>query len=285
MNHYRAIKIFLSKSSFKLSISAILATWLFALLWYIFFGSQIGLLFYTFYMYTPGVVAILYWFHKNSFNLAEKLNFIDLIRGFFGKFNISWFVGVLGVFIAAFVPFLIYAILEPENFDLASSLTFRNLFLRMLYIFLIGNFLALGEEVAWRQIIFNKIKEDKLNQLVFSSLVWVIWHFPLIFFFGYNGGLGVLNATITFSLTIFIFGLILAKLKNLSQSLFLITFLHALHNLLQQNFFPSFFVPSAQYKSLTGEFGVFTIIIYLLVFLSLHLIFEMKTKNNLDNNQ
>ncbi|KAG4094254.1 hypothetical protein H8356DRAFT_1046718 [Neocallimastix lanati (nom. inval.)] len=58
------------------------------------------------------------------------------------------------------------------------------------YAPLFNMFVAVGEEAGWRGYLYPKLKEKygKIQGWLYGGIIWSIWHWPIIWFIGYEYG-------------------------------------------------------------------------------------------------
>lgn len=120
---------------------------------------------------------------------------------------------------------------------------------------------ALGEEIGWRGFMvpafLNKFGFNKM--LVFSSLIWCVWHLPLIIAGDYIVGAPIWYQVSAFILCVFPIGVIIAILTIKSESIWPAALFHAAHNNFDQSVL-SVITDGVNEIYYVGETGVFTII-------------------------
>lgn len=133
-------------------------------------------------------------------------------------------------------------------------------------IFLMGCFAALGEELGWRGFLIPKLYGTSLRYpLIVSSLIWGVWHFPLILWGGYASSSLPLVSTLLFTVIILASGVFVGWLRMQSGSVWVAMVYHAAHNLFLQTAFEVFNKPGPSSEFLGGESGVIPCMAYFLV--------------------
>jgi membrane protease YdiL (CAAX protease family) len=95
-----------------------------------------------------------------------------------------------------------------------------------------------------------------------SSLIWGVWHFPLILWGGYaSSSLPFVSAGL-FLVDILLGGVFVGWLRMQSGSVWVAMFFHAAHNLFLQTAFEVFNKPGPQAEFLGGESGIIPICVY-----------------------
>ena len=133
------------------------------------------------------------------------------------------------------------------------------------YVFLIGGAgmagyvsTALGEEIGWRGYLVPVLAErwSFVRLSLVSGLIWAIWHYPLILFGGYNGGLNVFFALTCFTVMVVGISFAMAWLRLRSGSLWTAAIFHAAHNLYIQGVFTPLTRDTGGTAYFIDEFGV-----------------------------
>ena len=133
-------------------------------------------------------------------------------------------------------------------------------------IFIIGSVAALGEELGWRGFLIPKLyKTGVKNPLVVSSLIWGVWHFPLILWGGYASSDMPFVSAILFLVMILFAGVFVGWLRMVSGSVWVAMAYHSAHNLFLQTAFEVFNKPGLHSQYLSGESGVIPCLVYMVV--------------------
>jgi membrane protease YdiL (CAAX protease family) len=228
--------------------------------------AQVGNLI-LFVMWMPGLVSLAY-------RGAARLGLRD----------VGWRIGglrfwALAILIPLFIAALSYALSWglgigqmriPSDAAIerngASSLT--DLVLRITLIsVVIGYFGALGEELGWRGFLLPKLYDAGVKRpLLTSSIIWGLWHFPLIIGGGYASSDMPIVSVILFMITIIFAGAIVGWLRMASGSVWVATMYHAAHNFFMQTAFEIFNKPGPLSPYLAGESGVIPGLMFAAVF-------------------
>jgi uncharacterized protein len=126
-----------------------------------------------------------------------------------------------------------------------------------------GSIGALGEEIGWRGLLvpeLAKISSFTTTALV-SSFIWAIWHYPLIFLDGYNGGTPRWYSALCFTFLVLGVGTVSAWMRLKSGSVWTAMFLHASSNLYLYGIFEPLTQSTALTKYFAGEFGALLAVI------------------------
>ena len=117
---------------------------------------------------------------------------------------------------------------------------------------------ATGEEIGWRGLLVPALaKVYPFHKVaLYSSLVWLLYHVPLILAADYHGeGTPRWYSLVCFAAMVMAMGTVMAWLRTVSGSLWPPAVLHASHNLLVQAIFDGGTKPGEWSGYITGEFG------------------------------
>lgn len=135
-------------------------------------------------------------------------------------------------------------------------------------LFLFGNIAALGEELGWRGFMLPKMIEAKIKRpLLWSSLIWAAWHYPLILGGVYASSSSPFISLVLFTVMIICSGLFIGWLRMESGSVWIAMFYHACHNIFLQGAFAPFNKYGPLDPLLGNESGLIPCLIYILVLL------------------
>ncbi|MGB4985776.1 MAG: CPBP family intramembrane glutamic endopeptidase [Erysipelotrichaceae bacterium] len=126
---------------------------------------------------------------------------------------------------------------------------------------------AVGEEIGWRGYLVPKLLEtNSFNKTVLiSGIIWNLYHYPLIFFGGYNSGVNIGFAIVMFTISIFCVCTITAYLRFKTNSFWAPALFHASHNYFVQSVFDMLTTDVGATKYFTTEFGLGLMMFYLVV--------------------
>jgi membrane protease YdiL (CAAX protease family) len=126
---------------------------------------------------------------------------------------------------------------------------------------------ALGEEIGWRGLLVPELATvtSFTNTALVSGIIWAVWHFPLIFLGGYNGGTSRWYSALCFTPMVIGIATVLAWMRLKSGSVWTGMLLHASHNLFTQCIFDPLTQDTVVTKYVRGEFGVALAVVGLLV--------------------
>ena len=173
-------------------------------------------------------------------------------------------LGCLLPLIYLLIPYAVYWLLHPEAFayrGVSPVLVLRDLLPVMLLGTLFSLPSALGEETGWRGFMVPALfRRMGLNRtLVLSSLIWCVWHLPLLVCGDYMPGTPLWYQLPAFVLCIFPVGVMAGLLALESGSLWPAAFLHAAHNNYDQMVF-SVITAGADRMYFVSETGILTIV-------------------------
>jgi uncharacterized protein len=116
---------------------------------------------------------------------------------------------------------------------------------------------ALGEEIGWRGLLVPELSKvtSFTGTALISSIIWALWHFPILFLGGYNGGTPGWYSGLCFTALVMGIGTVFAWLRLKSGSVWPAMILHASHNLFIQGFLDPITKDTAITKYVRGEFG------------------------------
>jgi membrane protease YdiL (CAAX protease family) len=117
---------------------------------------------------------------------------------------------------------------------------------------------ALGEELGWRGFLVPELA--KVNGFtgigLISGILWAIWHYPLIFYGGYNANIPAWYAIGCFTVMLVAAGFIAAWLRLRSGSIWPAVIFHASHNMFIQLIFTPMTVDTGDTAYFIDEFGI-----------------------------
>lgn len=220
---------------------------------------------YLILMWMPAVAALIASVVKLKEN-GGKLRFKSVLTGC-GFRKCKWryiFMGCLIPLIYILVPYLLYWAVYPESFFTYATNPVGmciSILLAIIVGDLTGLVSALGEEIGWRGFMVPNLLErfGWKNTLLFSSLFWCLWHFPLILFDDYMSGTPLWYNLISFVLCIFPVGVIAGLLAIESGSVWPSALLHASHNNYDQAIF-GLMTNGDNKMYFVSETGIFTIV-------------------------
>ncbi len=117
---------------------------------------------------------------------------------------------------------------------------------------------ATGEEIGWRGLLVPQLARLTTfrNTWLLSSLVWLLYHVPLIIAADYHGaGTPLWYSLLCFTGLVFTMSAVMAWIRLASDSLWPCALLHASHNLIVQAIFDAGTTPGPYTGYVTGEFG------------------------------
>lgn len=123
---------------------------------------------------------------------------------------------------------------------------------------------AFGEELGWRGLMMPELAKmtDYRRVVLWGSLIWAVYHYPLILFSGYHSNAPLWYGTVMFTLSVSAISFVFAWLRLKSGSLWTGVLLHATHNLVIQGIFDRMTSDRGATVYLTGEFGIGLVVAY-----------------------
>ncbi len=116
--------------------------------------------------------------------------------------------------------------------------------------------IALGEELGWRGFLMPEVARTGSfrDSVVFTAIVWALWHVPVMIWGGYNAGTPLWYGLLWFAVSVTGTTVILGWLRFASNSVWPCALYHAVHNTLVQSVFDAASDgPRAPW--ILGEFG------------------------------
>lgn len=124
---------------------------------------------------------------------------------------------------------------------------------------------AFGEEVGWRGYLIPRLVEAEIPRpYLTSALIWCAWHVPLILWGGYAAGTSPVISALMFTLCITPVGLLYAKWRMTSGSVWPCVIAHGAWNIIIQSVFDPF-ATGANAATWVGESGMLTVAMVWLV--------------------
>ena len=125
---------------------------------------------------------------------------------------------------------------------------------------------AFGEELGWRGYLVPRLVEAGVQQPgLISALIWSFWHVPLILWGGYAVGPSPVLSALLFIVAITPVGLLLARWRMASGSVWPAVIAHASWNIVIQGVFD--YSSTGEKSALwIGESGILTVIVLWAVF-------------------
>lgn len=116
---------------------------------------------------------------------------------------------------------------------------------------------ALGEEIGWRGFLLPSLHTRLGFTLacLISGLIWAMWHYLGILYFGYHGTTPKIYALICFTLTVIELSFVLGYIRLKTKSIWPCAILHASHNLFIQSIMDSMTTKDGASAYIVGEFG------------------------------
>lgn len=214
------------------------------------------------------IIALLMWCPAIGAFIVQRLYYKgEKVLGFHKcsfKYNMMGFVLPL---IYLGVSYGIYWWITKDTLSGKPQLTSIGMFIAMFFSSFIT---ALGEEIGWRGFLLPKLSEATTvtYAIVFSGLIWAVWHFPLMITGVYKPGTPLWYQLSMFTIEILIISAMLTILRLKSNSVWPAAIFHASHNLFDQTVFMPLTVSdsSPYYIGETGILTAITMSIVLLIF-------------------
>ena len=191
---------------------------------------------YVLLMWIPAIAAVIASLVTLKDN-GEKIT-LRQINSLCGIRKCKWRYVFIGMFIPMIyltVPYAIYWIANPGSLH-TNATSVGGALIGVLLAIVLGNIgsmiTALGEEIGWRGFWVPRMEETfGVNKaLAITSIIWCLWHFPLIIFDDYMAGTPLWYNLLFFTLCIFPVGVIAGILALKSESVWPSAMLHAAHN-------------------------------------------------------
>lgn len=206
-------------------------------------------------MWIPGCTALVCYL---SFKLKDEIGLL------FHKCKIRYIVeGIALPFVYIGVSYVIYWIMHPETMKLTVDVRF---FVMLIIGIPLSMVTALGEEIGWRGFLVPRLyKQVGLEKtLVFTSLLWAVWHLPLLASGVYMPGTLLGFKIPLFTIIIFSEGIMIGILTLKSKSVWPAALFHAAHNHFDQAIFGEATISNDK-MYYVSETGVFTAIIVVIL--------------------
>lgn len=126
---------------------------------------------------------------------------------------------------------------------------------------------AIGEEIGWRGFLVPELSKmySYTKTSLITSLIWAVYHYPLLIFMDYNNGVSKVSSIIFFTISVTAISFTTTWLRLKSGSLWTGAILHASHNLFILNFFDLITIDYGKTKYITTEFGAGLALIYTII--------------------
>lgn len=207
------------------------------------------------------LMMILMWMPALS-ALIAKLVFYKGEKGILGfrkcQMKYIWQALLLPFFYFG-IPYLIYWIIFPGTLKFEFSTTFMIIVVSCIPLSMTT---ALGEEIGWRGFMVPRMLEawgfEKM--LCASSLIWCIWHMPILISGVYMPGTPLVFKIVMFIINIGSVGVIAGILTIRAKSVWPAAFLHAAHNAYDQAIF-SVYTVGENKMYFVSETGIITAVV------------------------
>jgi membrane protease YdiL (CAAX protease family) len=211
---------------------------------------------------SPAWVIALMWSPAVASIIARLIlheGFADVSFRFGGSSSRMWKTIVLALFFPTIIGLIAYGsawafgIVEFNSQGFIATLFFATF---------IGIFpsalLAAGEEIGWRGYMLKRLIDAGVPYPVLTSgLIWAAWHIPLVVTGAYVAGLSPLLTCVLLSISITSLGVVIARMRLETGSIWPAIVLHGAWNSIIQNAFdPAVYGASAALW--VGEAGILT---------------------------
>lgn len=217
-------------------------------------------------MWTPGIIGLLF-----RFIYRDWVDFPIKIAGF------KWWIFVLMLsFILTGIPFFISWISGVNGFtlyDFSDSRWFDigGVWLALAIMIpsriIIQSLFGLGEELGWQGYLVPKLIEHGAKRpFLTQAIIWSLWHSPLLLFGGYAvaNSSWMIVSVISYWFMISSLGMMISRITQKTQSVWLAAFFHGSHNFFIQQWWPMWTVAGGLNWLVTGEAAIITAIIFLI---------------------
>ena len=240
---------------------------------------------YLLLMWIPAISAIIAAFvamidKKENFSFKRFFDYLS-IRGCKLKYIL---LAILFPLVYLLIPYMIYWILFPNNFayhGVSLLLILQDILPSMILGIFFNLISAIGEEIGWRGFMFPSFLERMplKRVLLTTSLIWVLWHMPLLIVGGYMDGAPLWYRVPAFLFCILPVGIIVGLLTYQTKSIWPATFLHAAHNNFDQSIF-GVITRGDNRMYYVSETGILTIICALIIAILLYRLMGKRKESN-----
>ncbi len=211
-------------------------------------------------MWTPGVASIVArlvfreGFRDVSFRVGgaagwKAIGFGWLLPPVVGSvvYGLAWTTGLAGFGVPALADVGLSALGQPARFAMLLGIT-------LTLVSVLSLFSAAGEEIGWRGYLLTRLIEAGVPRPVLvSSLVWALWHVPLIASGQYAAGPNRVLSAAVFVSTVVGIGFTMAFLRLSTGSVWPAIVLHGVWNAVIQG---AFDVSTKEPSIWVGEAGI-----------------------------
>ncbi len=199
--------------------------------------EQIAYFFYYLFLFSPMITAFFFMLYDTE--LLKKV-----IMNIFSAKAVLWsLIGITLMFLANLLTYFILArtgavradsILTHPSLEVILNI-FKSLVIKSI---LPGVFIGLGEEVGWRGFLQHKLSQRHRFSvtMLYVSVVWFIWHLPVIAYkSGYNLS-AIIYYSIFFLLIVVGMTVILGVFFRITESVLVTSLMHVSNNVFQRYF-------------------------------------------------
>lgn len=172
------------------------------------------------------------------------------------------------------VPYVVYWII---NLGSVKQLSISQMICTSVIGIVIGMQTSLGEEIGWRGFLVPQLLKHMslIKTLIISSLIWGVWHLPILVSGLYMPGTPVWFQVPMFIIDVLGAGFIIGLLTIRSKSIWPAVVMHSAHNTFDQMVFGPI-TDGSNKMYFVSETGIFTVVGIILLAILLYFIFQMK---------
>lgn len=205
-------------------------------------GKTLGALF----MWSPGLAAILT-------QLIDRQN----IKGFGWKLPGRNDL-LLGIAIPLLYASLIYGVVWITGIGGFAPISWQKILLFSTAGLFFACAAGLGEEIGWRGFLIPELLKitSFTKAVLFTGLIWSVWHFPAIIYTDYNNRTPLVFQLVVFTVTVIGLSFLSAWLRIKSGSIWPAVLWHGGHNLFIQQIFLSMTTDTRISEYFVDDFGL-----------------------------
>jgi membrane protease YdiL (CAAX protease family) len=239
-------QVYSDRVQWKIGVFLLLTFVISSFFYYIIISSSTVFDIGGFWMWSPGIAAIL-----------TKMLFRENLRDFGLKIEKPKYL-VLGLSIPFLYALLIHSLVWVTGVGEFTPQPALKIFLFSTLGLVIACFFALGEEIGWRGLLIpelTKITSFTISVLI-TGIVWAAWHYPAIIFADYNSQTPLLFQLGVITITVLGYSALTAWLRLKSGSIWPPVLWHGGHNLFVQQIFLSMTKDTGVTAYFVDDFGI-----------------------------